>query len=174
MNLYGNSLKYTKHGYITVSLRVIEEKPPLPSSLAAHTQPLPQSAVRLTVSDTGQGISPVFLRTKIFTAFAQEDTKASGSGLGLSIVKSLVSKLGGEIDIKSVLNVGTIVTVNCRKLTIPRDDIDLVNIASSDETKRSIEPGTLTKVRSHAAASLERPKCARFEKAATSTTVCHL
>jgi signal transduction histidine kinase len=115
MNLYGNSLKYTKRGFITVSLRVIDEKKPLPSSIDPHTKSEKPSNVRLTVTDTGQGISPVFLRTKVFTAFSQENSKAAGSGLGLSIVKSLVNQLGGDIDIKSILNVGTIVTVTCRE-----------------------------------------------------------
>jgi signal transduction histidine kinase len=115
MNLYGNSLKYTKHGFITVSLRVIDEKKPLPSSIDSHTKSEKPSNVRLTLTDTGQGISPVFLRTKVFTAFSQENSKAAGSGLGLSIVKSLVNQLGGDIDIKSILNVGTIVTVTCRE-----------------------------------------------------------
>lgn len=113
MNLYGNSLKYTKHGYITISLRVLDEREPLPSSLDPHPKEKP-STVRLIVTDTGRGISPVFLRTKVFSAFSQENSKSAGSGLGLSIFKTLVNQLGDEIDIKSVLNVGTIVTVGSK------------------------------------------------------------
>jgi signal transduction histidine kinase len=67
------------------------------------------------MTDTGQGMSPTFLQTKVFTAFSQDNHKAAGSGLGLSIVKTLVNQLGGDIDIKSILNIGTIVTITIRK-----------------------------------------------------------
>ena len=50
----------------------------------------------LTVADTGQGISPVYLRTKIFSPFAQENAASTGTGLGLSIAKSIVHMLRGE------------------------------------------------------------------------------
>ena len=109
-NIYGNSLKYTKYGYITLGLRVMDD----PRALLRVNQsfnPQQQAVVRLTVSDTGQGISPAFLKNKVFSEFSQENKRSAGSGLGLSIVKSLVTQLGGEVDIKSVLNVGTIVMV---------------------------------------------------------------
>ncbi|KAK5128181.1 hypothetical protein LTR08_004085 [Meristemomyces frigidus] len=102
MNLFANALKYTRRGYIAVSLSVVK------SPLDLHEEPC---TMKLTVRDTGQGISPEFLRTKLFTPFAQENAKAAGSGLGLSIVKALVEMLHGEIDVKSVLNLGTIFIV---------------------------------------------------------------
>lgn len=74
--------------------------------------------IKLTVTDTGQGISPEYLRTKIYTPFAQENVKAAGAGLGLSIVRSIVGSLQGEIEIKSIVNVGTIVVVTLRKSTL--------------------------------------------------------
>lgn len=115
MNLFGNSLKYTKHGYINVSLRRIARQPESPAQSVKFRDEQP-TIVQIAVTDTGQGISPEYLRTKIFTAFAQENSKAAGAGLGLSIVKSIVSGLlHGEIDIKSIVNVGTMVTVTLRK-----------------------------------------------------------
>lgn len=111
MNLFGNSLKYTRHGYIAVSLRAQHEPCSTPDSISHGTSEI----VQLVVQDTGQGISPEYLRTKIFTPFAQENTKSTGTGLGLSIVRSIVDMLGGNIDIKSILNVGTIVTVTIRE-----------------------------------------------------------
>lgn len=71
--------------------------------------------VKITFSDTGQGMSPEYLRTKVFTPFAQENVKSAGTGLGLSIVRSIVNLLHGDIDIKSIVNVGTIVTVTLRE-----------------------------------------------------------
>ncbi|KAK5128756.1 hypothetical protein LTR85_000089 [Meristemomyces frigidus] len=102
MNLFGNSLKYTKHGFVSVSLRVEEDH--------AVGQQTP-CFVKLVIQDTGQGISPDYLRTKMFTPFSQENAQAAGTGLGLSIVRAIVNMLQGDIDIKSLLNVGTIATV---------------------------------------------------------------
>lgn len=106
MNLFGNALKYTKRGHISVSLRVDENHP------AGQEKPC---IVKLAIQDTGQGISPEYLRTKIFTPFSQENAKAAGAGLGLSIVRAIVNMLQGEIDIKSIVNMGTIVTVTLRE-----------------------------------------------------------
>jgi signal transduction histidine kinase len=114
MNLFGNSLKYTKHGNITVSLRTSLSRTAVDRSVKfAEDRP---SIIKISVRDTGQGISPEYLRTKVFTAFAQENAKAAGTGLGLSIVKAIVNMLHGEIDIKSIVNVGTVVTVTLREL----------------------------------------------------------
>jgi signal transduction histidine kinase/DNA-binding NarL/FixJ family response regulator len=99
INLVGNSLKYTKSGFVHVKL---------------ETQKVEQDAAEiaiLTVRDSGQGISPEYLRDKLFTPFAQESNQAPGIGLGLSLVYSIVNTLGGHIDIKSTVGVGTKTTV---------------------------------------------------------------
>ena len=111
-NLVGNSLTYTKHGFILVSLRPGKVRPGLPT--APYDQDKLFSVV-LLVQDTGEGISPEYLRTKIFTPFAKKNAKSVGAGLGLSIVRSIVSMLSGEIDIQSTVGVGTIVTVSLRE-----------------------------------------------------------
>lgn len=131
MNLYANSLKYTKHGYITVTLKANEDSQP-------RVQPgeHPQTAtVTFVITDTGQGISPAYLRSKLFTAFSQENRKSVGSGLGLSIVKSLVDQLRGNIDIKSVLNIGTTVTITLREFTHCPVSMKLT-VALSNETEQ--------------------------------------
>lgn len=46
-------------------------------------------------------------RSNLFTPFSQEDTLATGVGLGLSIVKSIVNMLNGSIDIRSEVGEGT-------------------------------------------------------------------
>ena len=63
----------------------------------------------IKVSDTGKGISDEF-RERIFEPFAQENPltdSASGSGMGLSIVKSIVDSMHGSIDVKSDKENGT-------------------------------------------------------------------
>lgn len=99
MNLVSNSLKYTQAGFIHVELATQETE----SSL--------WSSVVLTVTDSGQGISPAYLKNKLFTPFAQESNLAPGTGLGLSLVNSIIHTLGGQIDVKSTVGFGTKVTV---------------------------------------------------------------
>lgn len=104
MNLLGNSLKYTSQGYIKVQLTA-EAAQPITDADSTTTM------IKLTVSDTGQGMSPHFVRTKLFVPFSQEDTLSSGIGLGLSLVKALVTVLNGQIEVSSVQGEGTQVTV---------------------------------------------------------------
>jgi len=59
---------------------------------------------RLTIGDTGVGISPE-LREKIFEPFFS--TRAAGTGLGLATVKAAVAELGGTIGVESVTGRGT-------------------------------------------------------------------
>jgi len=113
MNLVGNALKYTPRGWIKVSLEVRNTGE---GGLPATTVRSPEHDVAtdmivLTVSDTGKGISPEYLRTRLFTAFAQEDHLASGTGLGLSLVRSILKMLNGDINISSTPGSGTKVVV---------------------------------------------------------------
>lgn len=100
MNLLGNSMKWTKKGFVEVSLA------------RARSQSDPNSFIaQLTLTDTGSGIAPDFLRYKLFSPFTQEDSLAEGVGLGLSIVRLLVASLGGHVNVKSELGIGTQVDV---------------------------------------------------------------
>jgi signal transduction histidine kinase len=55
---------------------------------------------RITVRDTGQGISPEFL-PYVFDRFRQESNKSGGMGLGMAITKNLVELHGGTIEVCS-------------------------------------------------------------------------
>lgn len=97
-NLIGNSLKFTENGSIIVGAKTDWET---------------NEAVKLTfwVKDTGIGIPPQQL-VKLFKPFSQADAstarKYGGSGLGLSICKSLIeSMMGGNIKLESIENQGT-------------------------------------------------------------------
>jgi signal transduction histidine kinase len=104
MNLLGNALKYTSHGYVFLNLIVA---PMSPLSKPATGEIVARSLVTITIKDTGRGISAEFLRSKVFTPFAQENSLSSGTGLGLSIVRSIISLLEGEITIDSEVRKGT-------------------------------------------------------------------
>ncbi|KAK5145834.1 hypothetical protein LTR04_001198 [Oleoguttula sp. CCFEE 6159] len=102
MNVVGNALKYTDHGFIKVRL----EAQPLPNK---HDES--RSRVTLTVTDSGRGISKEYLRDRLFTPFAQEDPLTVGTGLGLSIVRQIITSMGGEIDVQSEKGHGTEIKV---------------------------------------------------------------
>ena len=66
--------------------------------------------VVVEVSDTGSGIAPEH-RARLFTPFFTTKPVGQGTGLGLSISKRIVQSLGGDIDVESVLGVGTTMRV---------------------------------------------------------------
>lgn len=84
MNLLSNALKFTRSGYVMLSIEMNDGK------LVA------------TVKDTGTGIPPSFL-PQLFEPFKQATTRGSqrGTGLGMSIVKQLLHKMQGTIDVES-------------------------------------------------------------------------
>ncbi len=67
----------------------------------------------LTVADNGKGIEKEYLE-HIFKMFFRASEESEGSGLGLYIVKEVVDRLAGSIEVDSTINVGTTV-----KLKIP-------------------------------------------------------
>ncbi|KAI9166380.1 Autoinducer 2 sensor kinase/phosphatase LuxQ [Paramyrothecium foliicola] len=101
MNLFGNALKYTAAGTITVSL----------SQETAIIRRRKRHVVKLTVRDTGRGMSTSFIDTGLFRPFSQEDSIAPGTGLGLSLVKKITSQLRGQISVDSHVGMGTTVSV---------------------------------------------------------------
>lgn len=96
-NLISNSVKFTDIGYIRVSLKSTQQD-------ERH------AAFEVIVKDTGIGI-PEEKLCSIFDKFSQVDSiyqrKFSGIGLGLSITKELVEKMGGNIHVESKLGRGT-------------------------------------------------------------------
>lgn len=103
MNLFGNSLKFTRSGFIKVSLTQEPAKP---------YQHNVGATILLTVSDTGKGISEDYIQNHLFTPFCQEDNFAPGTGLGLSLVRQITVNLGGEIKVASQVGRGTNITVS--------------------------------------------------------------
>lgn len=103
MNLFGNALKYTPAGYIKLKLQVMPSNSPY-DELAE---------LRLTITDSGIGMSEEYVNNRLFHSFAQENPLSQGTGLGLSIVKQIVESLGGDIEVRSEKGRGTKFTVVC-------------------------------------------------------------
>ncbi|KAJ9603580.1 hypothetical protein H2200_011766 [Cladophialophora chaetospira] len=113
MNLVGNALKYTDEGSISISLRV---QNPEHSAEGQESGKANQSKVGtwlvLTVKDTGIGMSNEFMQNHIFKAFAQEDSLAVGTGLGLNIVDQVVTFMDGHVDVSSAKGFGSTFGIN--------------------------------------------------------------
>ncbi|KAG9234274.1 putative sensor protein gacS, partial [Amylocarpus encephaloides] len=103
MNLFSNALKYTKTGFVKISMHVESEG-------VARSKKSRNNLV-LKVRDSGKGISEEFLKHRLFKPFTQEDSLATGTGLGLSIVRHIVQDLEGTIVYTSEQGTGTEVTV---------------------------------------------------------------
>ena len=101
LNLLTNAIKFTERGEVVVRLEHQSIKEGLIHQL------------RCTVRDTGCGIAPE-ARGKLFRPFTQADNSTTrqygGTGLGLAICLKLVTAMGGEISLDSVLGQGTTFT----------------------------------------------------------------
>jgi len=97
MNLVSNAVKFTDHGNVRISARILKE-----------------DHVEVRVSDTGIGIRPDAMRL-LFEPFQQVDMsltkKYDGTGLGLYLCKKLSGLLGGTISVQSRFGKGSEFTV---------------------------------------------------------------
>lgn len=103
INLLTNAIKYNKpNGTIDAYVREISSDDS-------------KATFEFEIKDTGIGMSEDYIENHLFTPFSQAKqdarTRYEGTGLGMSIVKGLVDKLGGNIDVKSEVGVGTQIKV---------------------------------------------------------------
>ncbi len=103
INILSNAVKYTQEGGC-IRMTVDE----------MHQVNKNYSRIRFTVSDNGQGMSEEYQKV-IFEPFSREQdmawNKTQGTGLGMTITKSLVDMMHGSIKVKSRLGEGTTFTV---------------------------------------------------------------
>lgn len=119
-NLLSNAFKFTAPGdSISVCIRQAEEQS--------------KDVFRIIVSDTGAGMSEEFL-TRLFLPYERETRfgakYVAGTGLGMAIVKSIVSQMDGQISVDSRLGEGSTFT-----LLIP---FEIVPDAEKEENRESI------------------------------------
>lgn len=101
LNLLTNAVKYTPEGgHIRLTARV-----------QAGAGPMEMTAV-FAVEDDGMGMKPEFLE-RMYEPHtrAQESAALPGTGMGLTIVRTLVTRMGGTIDVRSRWGEGTCFTV---------------------------------------------------------------
>lgn len=123
-NIVNNALKYTPAGHVKVYLDLAERDDG-------------ETYATMIVSDTGIGMSPEFLRENLFKSFAQEDSFAAGTGLGMSLVAELIKEFRGEIEVTSKKNEGTRMTVTI-PLEIPQDGTGMEPGCKFDDSDVSV------------------------------------
>jgi two-component system sensor histidine kinase EvgS len=110
-NLLSNAIKFTAHGSIILGIAVEEED-------------IDHQRLRITVEDTGKGISKELL-SRLFEPFVQEDSSISrrfgGTGLGLSICRRLITMMNGTISLESIENFGTTAQLELTLAVAERD-----------------------------------------------------
>ncbi|NUQ81900.1 MAG: HAMP domain-containing protein [Bacteroidetes bacterium] len=109
-NLVDNAIKYTDTGSVTI-----------------RTDPYQSGEIRVSISDTGPGISPEHL-SRIFERFYRVDKHRSkdlgGTGLGLAIVKHILEAHHSHIRVESVVGKGTTFSFILRQEAPVTDEAD--------------------------------------------------
>lgn len=117
-NIYSNCIKYNReNGKITTDIQIL--------AADSHTV-----TYRWTITDTGIGMTEDFLK-RIFDPFVQADTDArsvyQGTGLGMSIAKALIEKMGGTLEVSSRPGAGSTFVV-----TIPFELADESEVVKAE------------------------------------------
>jgi signal transduction histidine kinase/ActR/RegA family two-component response regulator/HPt (histidine-containing phosphotransfer) domain-containing protein len=116
INLLSNAIKFTEKGYVGLTVEVTDAN------------------IIFTISDTGIGIQPEDIHV-LFEAFEQADSgmnrTKTGTGLGLTITKTIVEMMGGQITLESVYGQGSTFRVEIPKVS---GDKSLIHNTKSKET----------------------------------------
>lgn len=124
LNILSNAVKYTDNGYIYFKAEEI-----------AFTND--EATYAFTIQDTGIGMHKNYIE-KIFEPFSIDDSEDRkyrlGTGLGMSIVKNNVDRLGGTISVDSTLGLGSTFTVT---FTLKLTDLDVVCEAVKERVNKN-------------------------------------
>ncbi len=132
-NLVGNAIKFTDTGSVTLRVAKVYKD-----------RQRSKLDLQIDVIDTGMGIAPAD-RQRIFGVFEQQTGQSQrrygGTGLGLSICKKLVTMMGGDICVSSVVGEGSTFTVRLY-------DIDVSSTRAADSVENALcriefEPATV-------------------------------
>jgi signal transduction histidine kinase/CheY-like chemotaxis protein len=124
LNILSNAVKYTDNGYIYFKAEEV----------AFNND---EATYAFTIQDTGIGMHKSYIE-KIFEPFSIDDSEDRkyrlGTGLGMSIVKNNVDRLGGTISIDSTLGLGSTFTVT---FTLKLTDLDVVCEAVKERVNKN-------------------------------------
>ncbi len=124
LNLLSNAIKFTQDGRISILF-----------------MQNPQGMISISISDTGIGI-PIEKQERLFQPFTQADASISrqyrGTGLGLAICRQLAEKMGGTIELKSDVGLGSIFTFH-----VPLPAVEATSTTDAHENKSQKSTGQL-------------------------------
>src|SRR5258706_8298862 len=107
MNLLSNATKFTRGGgNLMIAVRLVRSERDLPAAPSDLFYP----AILVVVHDTGMGIHPddqPLLFNRFYRSEEAARRQVAGTGLGLTIVKSLIELHGGHVWFKSELEQGS-------------------------------------------------------------------
>jgi CHASE2 domain-containing sensor protein/CheY-like chemotaxis protein len=150
INLLSNAIKFTKAGRVSVRVSAVVEagftrwsveqqatslNPPLQGSVVKENE---QHTITFEIEDTGSGIAKEEL-DKLFQPFVQTKTGQQlqeGTGLGLTIARSFVQLMGGEITVSSQVGKGSLF-----KFDIKLNVVGTADIKSQQSTRRVLALG---------------------------------
>ncbi|MFG1924317.1 ATP-binding protein [Cryptosporangium sp. NPDC048952] len=123
LNLLSNAVKYNRPGgRVTVDFHPADDQ-------GSRVAPQAANWLRITVTDTGLGI-PADRLDDVFVPFERlgaERTGVEGTGLGLSLVKSLLEAMGARIGVSSVAGFGSTFQIDLpASATGPDDAVELI------------------------------------------------
>jgi signal transduction histidine kinase/CheY-like chemotaxis protein len=136
LNLASNAVKYNRNGgNVTFS--------------SARTE---GGKLEVQVVDTGPGIAPEHL-DRVFTPFDRlgaEQMEVEGTGIGLTLSKSLVELMGGEIDVHTKLGEGTVFSVTLPIVDSPHQSLEEARPARRPKTSGPAKEATLLYIEDNA------------------------
>ena len=120
-NLLGNAIKYTVRGRVEVRLELRDDR------------------IAIEIADTGPGLSPDEMEQAFepFRRVERTGAGVNGAGLGLSLSRHLARLMGGALEARSAVGVGS-----CFTLTLPFDLTALSEPEEDIETSTMEAPGT--------------------------------
>jgi signal transduction histidine kinase/CheY-like chemotaxis protein len=138
-NLVANAVKFTQAGGVQVFVRVVD-------SPGTHLH-----RIRFEVVDTGIGMAPETL-SQLFQPFHQADSgtarRFGGTGLGLTIVRHLVTLMGGDIQMQSEVGKGSrfYVDLPMESIDVGRRDASIAQVRAigADVARRTAPPSGAT------------------------------
>jgi len=122
INLLNNAIKFTSQGGVSVRVSVVSSQWSVEEQ---RTTDNGQRTLQFEVEDTGSGIAPDELDS-LFEAFVQTQTgqqSQEGTGLGLTIARSFVQLMGGEISVSSQAGKGTVFKFDIKVSVVEAADI---------------------------------------------------
>ena len=132
INFASNALKFTEHGNISLSGKLLESEGS-------------KQICRFTVSDTGVGIEAADI-TRLFNPFEQLDASTTrrfgGTGLGLAIARHLAELMGGEVGVSSVPGKGSTFWISAH-LEASTDTPAIVAVDTAPQLAADWKPGRI-------------------------------